>query len=520
MKLHTNILLKAGAFMLLLLFCLIGTSQERFNVRFDSGFPNTILSSVIEVEGGYVSTGFLGDSVNANATPMIFSKFDSQGNQLFQETYGGFNDYQFWSQNPDLQFLNDTTIIHSGVTFDNEGIRLGYLMKSNLNGDTLETLRFYSPNYPEDLDYSSLFPIRLEQSADNNFLILSGINNTETGNDRMIQKFTPEGELLWTYEYATEQDPDYVNTIIPTSDGGGVSAAALSIIEGESSNLHFFKYTTNGNLEWEFFTNPNLNLGVIRDALLDDKYLLCASAEVRHEEFDGIPAILKIDTLGNISWITSLWEDDYSQYHKYEQIVKAQDGNYVSGGVYGVGSSFLESSSAYLAKVNTEGELLWQRKYKYFDLGNDQHELRDLKATSDGGFIFCGEAKGTDEDNPEVTGPYQQGWLVKVDSYGCLVEGCHLSDNVSEIEKQENKEYFKVGPIPASQFLNIYQAQQVSPLAVYELYDFQGRLIKAIPIADLGTTLMVDISDLSSGNYVLSLREGSQLLQSKKMTFD
>ncbi len=302
--------------------------------------------------------------------------------------------------------------------------------------------------------------------------------------------------------------------------GGGGSSASLTVIEGESSNLHFFKYDSNGHQEWEFFTDPNLNIGSIQDAILDGKYLICASANIRWEEFDGIPAILKIDTLGNISWMTDFWEDDYGAYHRHRQIVKAQDGNYVSGGVYGVGSSFLESSSAYLAKVNTEGELLWQRKYKYFDLGNDQHELYDLRATSDGGFIFCGEAKGTDEDNPEVTGPYQQGWLVKVDEHGCLVEGCHLSDHVSEIEKQENKEYFKVGPIPASNFLNIYQIHQVSPLAVYELYDMQGRLMKSIPVVDKNTTLMVDISDLSSGNYVLSLKEGSKRLQQQKVTID
>ncbi len=475
---------------------------------------------MIEVENGYVSTGFLGDSVNANATPMIFSKFDFHGEKIFQETYGGFNDYQFWSQNPDLQFLNDTTVIHSGITFDNEGIRLGYLMKSNLNGDTLETLRFYSPNYPEDLDHSSLFPIRLEQSTDDNFLVLSGINNEGTGNDRMIQKLTPEGELLWTYEYATEQN-DFIHTIIPTSDGGGISESYRIIELGVSGQNHFFKYDGHGELDWEFFTSPENSFGNIVDGILDDQFIVCTTAERRFGASDDwTPLLLKIDTLGNVVWKTKIWENDFSREHRHRQIVKAQDDNYVSGGVHGIDTSgFLSSSSAFLAKVNTEGELMWQRKYKYFDLGNDRHVLRDLKATSDGGFIFCGEANATDEDNPEVTGPYQQGWLVKVDEHGCLVEDCHLSDNVSEIDV-ENKEYFKASPIPASDFLNIYQIQSLPPSAVYELYDLQGRLVKTIPAVEKNTTLMLDISDLNSGNYVLSLGQDNQLLQNKKVTIN
>ncbi len=506
--------------MLLLLFCLIGTSQERFNVRFNSEFPNTILTSVIEVEDGYVSTGFLGDSAYPNATPMIFSKFDFAGNQLFQNTYGGEESLQnrlFSSQNPDLQFLNDSVLMHSGITYDENWVRQGYLAKFNIEGDTLETIRFYSPNISEGFEF--IATRRAELAFDNNFLVLSNVVGDETNNDMSIQKYTPEGELLWTYEYATEQDPDFIYTIIPTEDGGGVSIAYNFVEFGVSARNHFFRYNSNGDSVWEFFTNPEDDFGSVSDAILDEEFIICSTSHRRWEPVDDhTPRVLKIDTLGNIAWKTKIWNDDYDLGHRTRQLIKSHDGEgYVIGGNHGttvVGEPF--SSSAFLAKVSTEGELMWQRKYKYFDLGNDQHELYDLRATSDGGFIFCGEAKGVDEDNPDVIGPYQQGWLVKVDEYGCLVEGCHLSDNVSEIE-MENKEYFKASPIPASDFLNIYQTQQVSPLAIYELYDLQGRLIKAIPVADSGTTLMVDISDLNSGNYVLSLREGNQLLQQQKM---
>ncbi len=473
---------------------------------------------MIEVENGYVSTGFLGDSVNANATPMIFSKFDFHGEKVFQETYGGFNDYQFWAQNPDLQFLNDTTLIHSGVTFDDEGIRLGYLMKSNLEGDTLETIRFYSPNYPDDLEHSSMYPIRLEFAYDGNFLVLSGIVNDETNNDIIIQKFTSEGELLWDYQYATEQDPDVCDVILPTEDGGVIFIMDLVTDDGGFTKLHFNKLDSTGSIDWSFFTSPSDNLGGVKDVLLEGEYLICTTPEVKWENWSTMPGVLKIDTTGNIIWHTPVWQGDYGFNHRGRQLIKAHDGNYITGGIhYEDIPDVPDDSSGFLAKISTEGEVKWQRRFKYFDLFNDEHELYDLRATSDGGYIFCGEAKGTDEDNPEVTGPYQQGWLVKVDEHGCLVEDCHLSDNVSEIDV-ENKEYFKASPIPASDFLNIYQAQQVSPLALYELYDLQGKLIKSIPIADKHTTLMVDVTNLISGSYILTLREGHSTLQSLQIS--
>ncbi len=475
---------------------------------------------MIEVENGYVSTGFLGDSVNANATPMIFSKFDFHGEKVFQETYGGFNDYQFWAQNPDLQFLNDTTLIHSGVTFDDEGIRLGYLMKFNLEGDTLETIRFYSPNYPDDLEHSSMYPIRLEFAYDGNFLVLSGIVNDETNNDIIIQKFTSEGELLWDYQYATEQDPDICNVLLPTADGGGVLIPIIVIEEYPLQFHDIIKLDSSGAEEWRFQTEFENYAGTFKDAILEDEFIIAASSSKNGTEIGIIPSILKMDLSGNLIWHTSAWEEDYSPDHSTRQLVKSLDSGYVIGGIHTTWiTDAPDDSSAFLAKVSAEGEVKWQRRFKYFDLFNDEHELYDLRATNDGGYIFCGEAKGTDEDNPEVTGPYQQGWLVKVDEHGCLVEDCHLSDNVSEIDV-ENKEYFKASPIPASDFLNIYQTIQVSPSAVYELYDLQGRLVKTIPTADKYTTLMVDVSDVSSGNYLLNLINRGQGLQQQKVTID
>ncbi len=514
MKSFTNILSLKGSLLagfLFFWFSFIG--QERFNVRYNSEFPNTILTSVIETDDGYYSTGILGDSLNPNATPTIFSQFDLEGNFLFQEDYGGLDDYQLWSQNPDLQFFNDTTLVLSGFSFDEEGVRQGYLITFNLLGDTLETFRFYSPYVNEDYPSSGFIATkRMEISSDGNFLVLSNIIGETTANDFMIQKITPEGELLWTYEYATAQDPDICDVVLPTEDGGGFFPRVL-----EESVSIVQKLNANGELTWEFNTSFDEWNGWVSDAILEEDKIVASSAWDDGGAFGIIPAVLKFDTLGNFLWHTPVWQDDYNPFHDGRQIVKSEDGGYVLGGIHIDTNTVPDDKSAFLAKVSEDGELLWQRRYKHLDLDFDDHELYDLRATSDGGYIFCGESEDRWPAQELTEPPYQQGWLVKVDEHGCLVEDCHLSDTVSEIEV-ENKEYFKASPIPASEYLNIYQARQVSPLAVYELYDLQGKLVKSIPVVDVKTTLMVDITDLPSGNYVLSLREGDKLIQSKKVT--
>ncbi len=519
MKLFINILsLKGSLFIGFLFFWFSFIGQERFNVRYNSEFPNTIFTSLVESNGSYIVTGFVGDSVGiSNGRPSLFVQFSGSGERMFQRSYGGNtnnSDAHLSSQNSDLVFLNDSVLINSGISFDEEWTRQGYFMKYNLEGDTIETHRFYSPYIEENYPLSnSIGTKRLELSGDGNILLLSNVIGEITGNDIMIQKITPEGEILWTYEYATAQDPDICDVVLPSEDGGGIFFPR--ILEESISLVR--KLNSEGLLMWEFNTLFDEWNGRVRDAIIEDDLIIAASSWNDDSEFGVIPSVLKFDTLGNFLWHTPVWQNDYSPNHKGRQIVQSQNGGYVLGGIHYDSSVEPDDKSAFLAKVSEEGELLWQRRYKHLDLDFDDHELYDLRATSDGGYIFCGESEDRWPAQQLTEPPYQQGWLVKVDEHGCLVEDCHLSDTVSEIEV-ENKEYFKVGPIPASEYLNIYQAQQVSPLAVYELYDLQGKLVKSIPVVDVKTTLMVDITDLPSGNYVLSLREGDKLIQSKKVT--
>ncbi|MFZ6053531.1 hypothetical protein ABHV44_16085, partial [Flavobacteriales bacterium DA487] len=234
----------------LFLFFTVSAQQERFNVRFDSDFPNTLLMSVIELEDGYVSTGFLGDSLNPLATPMIFAKFDLEGNFLFQETYGGLGDAEYYSQNPDLNFLNDSVLIHSGITYDSEGIRQGYIAYFNMDGDTLQVRRYYSPN--PDPEYPFIAALSVKKGTNNYLFFLANFVQESTGNDFLIWKIHENGDIIWQYTYETNQSPDYCRVIIPTDDGGVIAIAKIGVSGEEPNYHHIFKLDVDGELDWEY----------------------------------------------------------------------------------------------------------------------------------------------------------------------------------------------------------------------------------------------------------------------------
>ena len=168
----------------LLFITYLGISQERFNKRYDSGLLSTNFYSVIEIDGGYFCTGFSADTLGlSNGIPTIYTKIDYEGNVILQKKVGGDEVLQnrlFSSQNPDLQFLNDSTLMHSGVTYDADWVRQGYIMKVNLEGDTLAMNRFYSPNYPQEFPLNQIITTRSNIAFDGNILVSSQIENIGT----------------------------------------------------------------------------------------------------------------------------------------------------------------------------------------------------------------------------------------------------------------------------------------------------------------------------------------------------
>ncbi|MCO6493896.1 MAG: T9SS type A sorting domain-containing protein, partial [Phaeodactylibacter sp.] len=126
-----------------------------------------------------------------------------------------------------------------------------------------------------------------------------------------------------------------------------------------------------------------------------------------------------------------------------------------------------------------------------------------------------------------VNAPRQQGWLLKVDEYGCLVPGCEL---VSGVEGPKSSDDFESSddctlllyPNPVSEELRVYFSGPAGDEHHFRILDAQGRewrrfstrLPASLDVAGHAgrsweVTLLVEVGDLPGGVYYLQcLREG------------
>jgi hypothetical protein len=125
-----------------------------------------------------------------------------------------------------------------------------------------------------------------------------------------------------------------------------------------------------------------------------------------------------------------------------------------------------------------------------------------------------------------LDGPYQQGWLVKLDECGCLVPGCDSLCSYVGCASSDTTAYFPpvanqfiVGPVPATQFINIYFAGGDLDLTQthFDMYDLQGRLVYSFAPDAADTTYMLSTEKFASGAYVLMLHHNGEKVQERKV---
>ena len=522
MKSYTKHIIKAALLscFFFISFCSIG--QERFNIRDSIGSLANVFIGVQEFEDHYSVYGngiFLEDSFLIE--PMNSVKYSLSGELISAQSFS--KEVGIWNLRNQAgnSYINEPLQYCSiGQTYDeNTGTGAGFIASFDENGDTIQTILYHSPyieEYGAEFDFIAPLEIVASTNDDNSFFISTNIFKSGTQTDCWIQRMSPDGESLWSYFYATEANPDGCYSMIPLENGGVLAAISDNILGTKLVEIDSLGQVLS------FYDSEVLRR--FRDMKKSSDGNLVAVSIFPGEEEGWRPRISKLSPQGAIIWSELFGSDSPAFFidQAFTKLVRSADGNYVAGGVhYEYLDSFTEENGSFnengwLVKISDDGEVIWDRKYSFVNSPNDTHTLNDLKATCDGGYIFCGEATDGDTGTPFSEGPPQQGWLVKVDEYGCLVEGCQLFDSIQE-PISPDEIIFTFSPNPASNFLNIYQGQQVSALAVYELHDYQGKLLESFPASECFTTMMVDVSAYSSGNYILSLREGDKLLQSEKV---
>ncbi len=500
--------------------------QATFNIRERYGFPACVLTSIIPTDSCYYVTGLIADTIPPYKAGILFMRIDIQGNATSIKTIKSTQKtYELWDNS--LSFNSNNELVAVGYTRDSTIKSM--LVKFNQLGDTLFISEFFSPYYPIGNQMGPGGGMAILSNGNYILINWAQLQDNPFGNDTNYYLIATDslGTKLWDKIYSTSKfETPHSNLVTP--DGkiicGGIRTNQTTNVQNFTFQCHIFQVDSLGIMEWEWLSPVSDGL---RDAandmlLLDDGSLIVVSGvghEIQHASVNEVffdRYIFKLNPQRQIEWELSFPDSQPTYYPRTTNLVELNDG----GGYVMAGMSFNpeptppygEPVKGWLAKVSPDGDSIWTRRYAYIYPTPLIHTLYDMKETPDGGLILCGQAQDLVNG---ATYP-QQGWLLKLDQYGCLVPGCQLSDAVEE-EQPQSEISLSIYPNPTSDYLNFYvNAPNPASGATIRIINAEGGLVREFKTGSFDQTFIVPVWDWASGAYWLQYSIDGSVAQSEK----
>ncbi|MCB0559136.1 MAG: hypothetical protein KDD09_09350 [Phaeodactylibacter sp.] len=489
--------------------------QNTFSKRFHFGFPAAVLTSIVATDSCYYATGVIADSISPHEAGNIFVRFSEQGEvELLKTIRDTAKSYQTWLNN--LKVLPEGGFAAAGYTVDS--LMKALLIVYNEYGDTVFTAQFPNPYYPDE---SFIFTKDIE-TLENGYMLLNWIGSPEGINNDEIQilRLNKEGELLWGKEYGIVSRDDTPHKIIYIQDGFIIAAIRDNtniVHQNYEARNHIFKVNEEGEIMWEYFSPSGELRGKEGRAIAtSDGGLLVMTGQ-------GIEVPAGTDA-GQLRWHNYAFKLDSNRHEEWGVLVRdsfhaISYNNQLTSGIevqdgsgYAVAGNLIEGTpedglyfDGVLAKISSDGVLLWKRYYQHIPSQNTRHFINDLAQAPDGGFIMVGEVRDT------VNAPRQQGWLLKVDEYGCLVPGCELVSGVQSSDDFKSSDDYTLllYPNPVGEQLQLYFSAEESAEYAFRILDAQGREWRRFSTRLHEVTLLLEVGELPGGVYYLQcLRNG------------
>lgn len=238
------------------------------------------------------------------------------------------------------------------------------------------------------------------QTSDGGFLIAGSTKSFGAGiDDFWLLKLDSSGDVQWQKTYGSNQS-DTAYSAAETADGGFIVTGTTAFLGGSA---HFFvlKLDPSGDYEWQRIFG-NFSLAEFSPTIAptsDGGYILAGSSPTGNWQ----TVLIKLNSNGNLQWQKFYQPGGVAVAGQKILIQEATGGGYVVltqtwiNSIFGLG--FL--------KINSTGDLQW---FKLFEL-NQFSNIRDFDQTSDGGFILVGAC------NDVGTGTIGA-WLLKLNSSG------------------------------------------------------------------------------------------------------
>ncbi len=518
-------IMKYITLLVLLLFLIIDSNgQVTFNKRFKVACSTTILTSIEVTDSCYYVTGIARDTSDCR-TSALFLKLDTLGDIEIQKWYtNSRGKIETWANC--LQTDIDGNLLVAGTVFDSNQMS-AILIKYTPAGDTLWTRRYPDPSNPIGFSNRS---DELVLAPDSSY-IFAGQTNTVDTNSFVVMQIERDGSIRWYRNFDYDWNVCIRHDIVPLDDGFVMGYS------NTNNNHRPIDYTVlcqikkmdyNGNVLWEWQNDSSIQLLGANDLIQtkDGGWVIGTAIGKEFLRTGGTSSILardnyifKLDSARNWLWGTPLRAYSFSQRAKVMKVIEQPDSSLMTFGITtdtfplnDTGATIVQWH-AMVAKLSPDGDSLWSHQYYYAQQWGAEHEIFDVEQTHDGGYLIAGQALFSG------MGPYQQGWLLKLDQHGCLVPGCHIDSSaigILPIASRPQAE-LKLYPNPAVDYLNVlYRNQQTGEKLTFRILDQQGRVLQTHSTSDVSDmTYVFPVWDLLSGWYVLEVRQDGRLVGSE-----
>jgi hypothetical protein len=464
----------------------------------------------------------VGNTTDSTFTSVVlFAKIDLEGKLLLHK-YLNHPGTDYFNTYSDLSSTANGKLLSCGSAWGVES--LAQLRIFDTSGDTLLTKGFKNLFYP---DQTHVVAMEVRQNVKGGYAMLISFF-ADSPSDVDISLIVIDSLLQTEFydNYASTSTDEISNSLILDDDGGYLIGAKRTN-EGEvllnyNCRTLIIKVDSTGGQAWQWLSPA----GVLQDeakAMIKtpDGGLLVASGigqeignnpNIHTLVWDAM--IFKLDADRNVVWSTPFRGDLPTGGTELTEMVEAPDGSgYVASGIFLEYISDVEwYHTSWLVKVSPEGDSLWSRRYTYFDGEFVAPEVYDMKATPDGGYVLVGF---TVNQYDIVTNPIVPAWIMKVDSLGCLIPGCHLTDATEETGQAVPR--LAIYPNPASDFLN-FQLRGIPFIkdATFRVVNLAGKVVEEIGVVNAQATVTIPVGAWPGGAYFLQCLENDAVICSEK----
>lgn len=482
------------------------TAQEYFSKVYNFGFPNVVFGNMIKVGDSLVITALITDTQAPQLNSIVVVS-DLYGNgsraNRFQHNYQSFD-----VGRPNFVRQTDSTFYAGAETYV-QWPQAG-IIRFNREGKIFDSRFFTNPDLPED-DF--VITNEIIQLASNELLLaIKYTSKIDQSADVKVYRLTEDFEIL----DSVIVDNSYSLNILDIE----VDKNSDLVFGIESLNLNFVqkdfvfqniiqKRDTNFNLIWEYITPEDSLLSVLFDVeITSDNGIVAATYRAKEETVSPHHQrycmqdiyLYKLSEDGELMWETVVPEPFCHENGKFMRVIQelADQSILVAGSGY-----YEQRFRGTILKFDSLGNLLWQRFHRHEEKeASKVHQLNDMIILENGDIMFCGESSGP-----------QEGWLMRVDSNGCLIPGCITAiDEVSDNHPVEIMLY----PNPVSDQLIIHIASQAAMKdGSFTIVNMQGQVVRQWINDQQELTHILDVADLTSGQYQLIYTSNGAVLETK-----